>query len=415
MFETDLLVAFAFMAVLFLRQISILKQPNKINYAPLMIGIGAISSVVHFIIHPDASDVVLLVRESLFPFLVALLLYIVMNILHQTQVSEHTRSQDEFTKVLVGELSQLKEFILELEGRMNTSHQEDLQVQAEIRSKIKDDIGALGTIQENQTRFLDKFDDMESWHDDVSKGFEHFTAVQLPELNNIVHKHIDILRVSEQDHYNKITSVLSKAVESRGGMSSDLEEMKSSIDAIRSVSKDIAKSVTRETIEQLSGVTKAFQGQIISLKSHTESIKITLSESDNRLDNIKDKSEIIMKQMNLSSKKMNELEAQNRGLQDVYLALKNTINDVESIRSEYVKSQSQLSNISTELATNKDEQIVAMKNRIDDLSDTLSQKIDDSLSKLHEHYHIAEGEISPSVQMLAKRAQLKNGYTEFDK
>jgi hypothetical protein len=65
---------------LFLRQISILKQPNKINYAPLMVGIGAIGSVIHFIIHPDASNVIMLLRESFFPLLVALLFYIVMNI-----------------------------------------------------------------------------------------------------------------------------------------------------------------------------------------------------------------------------------------------------------------------------------------------------------------------------------------------
>ena len=42
MFDIDLLIAFAFMALLFLRQISILKQPNKINYASLIIIIGTI-------------------------------------------------------------------------------------------------------------------------------------------------------------------------------------------------------------------------------------------------------------------------------------------------------------------------------------------------------------------------------------
>ena len=109
MFNSDLLLAFAFMALLFLRQISILKQPNKINYAPLMIGIGAISTIVHFIIQPDTSDVVLLLRESMFPFLVSLLLYIVMNILHQTQVSQNARTQEEFTKVLVNEIFKQKD------------------------------------------------------------------------------------------------------------------------------------------------------------------------------------------------------------------------------------------------------------------------------------------------------------------
>ena len=57
MFDADLIVAFVFMSLLFLRQISILKQANKINYAPLMIGVGAISSVIHFIIHPEVQDV----------------------------------------------------------------------------------------------------------------------------------------------------------------------------------------------------------------------------------------------------------------------------------------------------------------------------------------------------------------------
>lgn len=100
MFANDLLLSFAFMAILFLRQISILRQPNKINYAPLMIGIGLISSIVHFIIYPEVVDSILLVRESLFPLLVSLLLYIVMNVLHQTQESEDSKVQNEFTRIM---------------------------------------------------------------------------------------------------------------------------------------------------------------------------------------------------------------------------------------------------------------------------------------------------------------------------
>ena len=94
MFDSDLLLAFLFMAVLFLRQIYILKQPNKINYSPLMIGIGAISSIVHFIIQPQVQDFVLLLRQAAFPLLVALLLYMVMNVLHQTQETESAKEQD---------------------------------------------------------------------------------------------------------------------------------------------------------------------------------------------------------------------------------------------------------------------------------------------------------------------------------
>jgi len=414
MFASDLLLAFAFMAVLFLRQIVILKQPNKINYAPLMIGIGAISSVVHFIIHPDTSDIILLLRESFFPLLVALLLYIVMNILHQTQLSENARNQQEFSKVLVHEVTELKKFILELENRMTQAHENDRILQQEMQSKFKDDIQALDKIQENQTLFVDKFDDMESWHSDVTKKFEHFSEVQLPEVDKVVNKHIEILRVSEQDHYNKLVLLLEKAVDSRVDISDDIDELKANLNNIKTVSDDIAKAITKHTLQQLSGVTKAFENQIIALKSHTEGVKTSLYEGESTLSSIRQQSEMIMQQMKLSANKMQELEKQNSGLHDVYGMLKEIILDVENVKSDYVKAQSQLSMVTSDLAKSKDKQIVEMNSKIDDLSEKLSAKIDESLEKLHEHYHIAGGEITQSVQLLAKRAQLKKGYTDID-
>jgi chromosome segregation ATPase len=411
MFESDLLLAFIFMALLFLRQIIILKRPNKINYAPLMIGIGAISSVVHFIIHPDASDVILLLRESFFPLLVALLLYIVMNILHQTQVSENARTQDRFTEELINQVTQLKEFVAGLEDRMKTLSVEDREAQQEVREKFKKDIQALDTIQTNQAAFMEKFDAMESWNADVSKEFAHFREIQMPELNNVVHKHIDILRVSEQDHYNKLHKILQKTVESRCEMSEDMEELKEKLSSMKNISNDIAKSITHHTLQQLSSVTKSYENQIMTLKQHTESVNISLQEGENRLSNIRGQSEMIMKQMVLSSNKMNELEKQNHGLHDIYATINELMQDIERIKSDYKQAKEELSLISKNLKSSNDEQIDAMKQQVASMSDTLSKKIDESLEKLHEHYHIAEDDITQSVQILAKQAQLKSGYT----
>ena len=415
MFDIDLLIAFAFMALLFLRQISILKQPNKIDYAPLMIGIGTISSIVHFILLPDTSDFILLLRESLIPVLVALLLYIIMNIMHQTQESQNARAKDEFAKVLVSEISGLKEFMSELETRISSSQQADMKVQEDVRGKFKEDIKALDTIKENQTKFLNKFDEMDSWHKNVSKEFEHFTEVQMPELDNVVHKHIDILRVAEQDHYNQLKSTLSKAVESRGDIAGDLEELKNNLESMKRVSDDIAKAITKHTLQQLSGVTKAFENQIIALKSHAESVKTSLYEGDSTLNNIRTQSEMIMKQMSLSANKMDELEKQNDGLNDIYSAAKELMRDIEMIKADYVKSQSQLTQIAHEIAVSKDEQVDSMKAQIELLGKELTEKINASLEKLHEHYHIAEEDITQSVQILTKKAQLKkSAYTELD-
>ncbi|WP_415398414.1 hypothetical protein [Sulfurimonas sp. CS5] len=414
MFDSDLLLAFVFMAILFLRQISILKQPNKINYAPLMIGVGVISSVVHFIIHPDITDVILLLRESFLPLLVALLLYIVMNILHQTQQTQNARTHDEFARVITTQVSELKEFMAELEGRMILFQQDDRKDQEEIREKFKHDIKALNAIELNQGKFLEKFDGMDGWHKDVSKSFEDFINVQLPELDNVVHKHIDILRVAEQDHYNQIKTTLDKAVESRFDISEDLDDLKDNLSSMRAISDDIAKAITRHTLEQLSGVTKTFENQIVSLKSHTEGISTSLYESENRLNAIREQSEMIMKQMLLSSKKMNELESQNSGLHDIYSTIKSLVGEIEIIKADYVKAQSQLSSISSELNSKKEDEIDVMKEQMEALIVILTKRIDDSLEKLHQHYHIASEDITKSVQILAKKAQLQKGYTDLN-
>lgn len=414
MFDIDLLLAFAFMAILFLRQVSILKEANKINYAPLMIAIGTISSLIHFILHPDTSNAVLLIRESLLPMLVSLFLYMIMNILHQTKESENAKLHDKFTKTLVNELSQLKEFILELENRMVSAQQAERTCQEEIRSQFKDDIKALDTIQLNQNHFLDKFDNMESLHQGVSKGLEYFTNVQLPELDNVVHKHIDILRVAEQDHYNKLNTLLEKFIQSRGDISGDIEQLKENIGGIKKVSDNIAHIIVTKTLNQLSGVTKSFESQMLSLKSHTESVKTSLVEGETTLYNIRKQSEMIMKQMVLSANKMGELEQQNGKLHDVYTSISDIMSDIERIKSDYVKAQSQLSQISNELAQSKDEQVKEMKLKIDDLSKSFSNKIDESLEKLHEHYHISNDEINQNLQRLSQRAKFQKGYTELD-
>lgn len=414
MFDIELMLSFAFMILLFLRQISILKQPNKINYAPLMMGIGAIGGVVHFIIHPEVTDMFLTLKESFVPILISLLLYIIMNILHQTQKAELARNKQEFTKALVEQIKELKEYSLELEKKMILNQNEDRQSQSEIREKFKHDIKALEAIQTNQAKFLDKFEQLDTWHEDVIKSFENFTEVQLPSLDNIVHKHIDIFRIAEQDHFNKVKTILEKAVDSRGNIADEIEELKSSLEVMSTISQTIANTIVRSATDKLSEVTRPFEKEMISLKSHTEGVKISLYESENKLGSIKEQSELIMKQMILSSKKMSELQTQNSSLHDIYAMMKDLVKDVEVVKSEYVKSQSQLSMIIKDFKEIKEHEIDSVKEQMEALMVVLTDKVDASLEKLHKHYHMANEDISQSVKFLSKQAQLKNRYSDLD-
>ncbi|MDD5156930.1 hypothetical protein [Sulfurimonas sp.] len=407
MFDIDLLVAFVFMGLLFLRQTSILKQPNKINYAPLMLGIGALSGVVHFMIQPHNSDIFLVLKGSLSPLFVSLLLYMIMNIMHQTQQSEQSKIQFEFTKALIEQITQLKEFASDLEKAMITNQNEDRLAQHDTREKFKKDIKVLEAIQINQDKFLEKFDEMQRWHKGITKLFENFTEVQLPSLDDVFHKHIDILRITEQDHFNKVKSTLQKAVDDRDEMIGDLEGLKNSVITISStVSQDIVSSVSGQLLE----VAKIFEKQLISLKSHTESMNTALYESESKLSVIKEQSEIIMKQMVLSSKKMSEIKEQNSGLHDTYHVVKDLVSEIEDIKTDYVKAQAELTFIVRDMRYTEIKHIEEMKSQIDDLSHSLSTKIEESIEKLHEHYHIAGDNITESVQILSKKINLQKGY-----
>lgn len=412
MFSVDFLVSFGFMALLFLRQVYILKQPNKINYAPLMLAIGFISTILHFITYPDVAETAALVRESLFPLLISLILFLIMNIMHQTQQSELARNQEQFVKVLANELSQLKSFILELENRMSEAQKEDREAQEEIIEKFKGDLEALGTIQSNQMKFVEMFSDVERSLADVKKEYKYFSEVQVPELDSVVHKHIDILRVSEQEHYNNLKSMLQDANQSRFDLTDDIEGLKTNIDGIKNISNEIASSIIKHTLSQLSSVTRSYEAQINLLKSHSEGIKTLLSEDDAILSNIRSQSEILLKQMSLMNNKMSDFQNKQTEFSDVYKNIATLIGDIEAIKSDYVKAQSQLSSISSELLETKDKKVYEMKKNLDELSENLSNKINESLAKLHEHYHIASKDITQSVQVLAKKAQLHKGYGE---
>ncbi|MDD5373091.1 MAG: hypothetical protein PHO62_06660 [Sulfurimonas sp.] len=414
MFDIDLLLAFVFMALLFLRQISILKQPNKINYIPLIVGIGIISALLHFIIKPETANILLTLKESFIPILVSLLLYIVMNILHQTQQSEQAKTQYELIKELMEQIAEIKEFSSELEKKMILNQNEDKQSQEESRERFKHDVKVLDMILVNQNKFLEKFEQIEGWHVDVTKSFENFTEVQLPSLDSVVHKHIDILRVTEQDHFNKVKAILEKALENKGSIREEMEELKESLQAIGSTSQTIAKTIIKYTLEQLSEIIKPFEKEMLSLKSHTQSVNSSLYESENKLGGIKEQSEMIMKQMILSSKKMSELQAQNSSLHDIYASMRDLMKDIEVIKSEYVKSQSQLSMIVNEFRESKESEIDSIKEQMESLRVALTAKVDNFIERLDEYQQMPKEDISQNVKFLSKQAQLKSSYSDLD-
>jgi ABC-type transporter Mla subunit MlaD len=286
---------------------------------------------------------------------------------------------------------------------MTEYSQEDRKIQQEIQEKFQSDIESLDTIHANQIEFMKKFEKIEAYNENVNKAFSYFSEVEMPELNERLNKHIELLRVSEQDHYNKLTELLKKAGESRYDIAEDIESLKSMLESMKDLSDNVSKTIVEKTSAKLSSITQEFEGQIVSLKLHAEGIKTALYEDESVLSSIRTQSEMIMKQMRLSANQMDELEKKNSALASVYGDIEDLLKDVEKIKADYVKAQSQLTQLANELQNVKEQNTTDIKAMLEEF-----------LQKLDKDYNKREENITESVKMMVKKAQLQKGYTQLD-
>ena len=401
MLETDLIISYILMAFFFLRQIMILKRPKKINYSPLILGIGAIFALVHFMLYFVQDNFTLVLKESFSSLLVSLLLYVIMNVLHQAQKNDEEQIQREFSSSMASKISQMKEYIGMLEDKIAQMRDDEQSSLFGIREDIKNDLLAQKLIQTNQDTFMHKLENVLEQQNKVLK-----TLQQLPEFDQIMHNHIDILRIAEQDHFNRIKKAFDQANANRCDMKDELLEIKHEMHLVKSLFKDIAEKIVDATLLELSDVVSEFQKQLNTLRAQSEGVSTALSEGENILGNARSKSEMLLKQIVLSSNNMKILEENSRTLSVIYLPIKNLISEIESIKSDYHSAHNELGTLAEILTTTQVEQLEVMKIKVEELSEKLVEKIDASLERLHTHYHIASSELSPTVAELTKKAKL---------
>ena len=414
MFSSDLIVTFFFIVLLFIRQIFVIKQPRKINYAPLVLGIGILGSLTHFIITPERVHFILLIKESLFPLFVALLLYLIINVIQQTQKAQEEQKIGEMLNNNIYEILNLKDFVYTLEKRIILLMQENKREQEIIKEHFKNGLKTFEIMKKNQELMLERFDIVEIWQKNVNDLLDDFTHTKVPEFDDVIHKHIDILRVAEQDHFNKLKLEIEKYAPTQIDVENDIKELKQNMVEIKNLGDVIAKSITKHILHQLSDIIKEFESQVSHLKSHTEAVTTSLAEGENFLHNIKLQSEMIMKQMRLSSDKMEVLQSQNDKLYNSYDVVKDLIHDIETVRKEYLQSKITLSDMIDTFYHTEKEEIQQIKSEIMTLMELLSQKIEASIKQLQEHYHITDTTLPQSVQILSQKNKVLQEYTQFN-
>ncbi len=403
MFSIDLIITFAFMAVLFLRQIAIYKHPNKINYSPLLLGIGAIGSMAHLLLDPSHSDFYILFRESLLPMFFGLLLYIIMYILHQTQVGIQNRQRSDILSGFAIEVEHIKKNMEASEIRLQSLNITELEIK-HILEKFSDiDFSSLKNIENNQKVFLEKFENIFHRQGEVLEKFERFTDEKMPDIDAVIHRHIDLLRIAEQDHYNHVQKALAKVIK-------EIQDMTPQT----IISQDDINKVILKTDNLLQQVVTDFERQMISLRAQSEGISTAMSESDNLVSNIREQEELIMSELVLSSKYMKELNERSHDIYGIYEPLLDLSKELRQIKADYISAKENLDTLSSTLQSVEEFQFEKMSKHIESLSKTLSDKIEQSLENLHEHYNIAQKDITKTVKELSSKVKMTQSYKSDD-
>jgi len=413
MFDVEMIVFFVILSILFLRQFAIYKQPSKINYAPLLIVIGVSGSLLHLMLHPQSDDVVLLLRESAIPLFVSLMMYFILNILNQAQHSSSILHEEALRKKFLEDMQVVKEELSYLSQEITEGNSTDeMQSFQSVRAVFQEDIAALHVIQDNQKLFLQKFEDMMIRQHEGLKSFEEFSNVKMPEFDTIIHRHIEMLRIAEQDHFNKIKTALESNESQKCDVNETLGTILSSINSLHHSGDAIAKAVVEKTTGELTRLFQEYENYLNRLHSQSETLSTSIKENESLLFTLKERSESVVQQMVVVSKNMDKVHATTQEIGDIDIPIEKLSSQISRLERESLTIKDEIKMFLKELERLKKEELLHRTQEIEQLSSALNDKIDATLEKLYEQYHLAQNDISSTVKELASRSKLQQTYTD---
>lgn len=403
----EIFISILVMALLFLRQVSILKNPYKISYTSIILVIGFTTAMLHFII--SDGELVHLLKESLVAPLVALLLFSVINMLHQAQKNEQQRQKQEDIKHIDEELKYLRGSLEDLETRLLISINDDKTTKDESRDIFKQDFKMLDTLILNQNKIFERFDKLALWQDSLSKEFKNFAQKEIPSLDDIMHKHLSLLRSEESEHFEKIRHLfLENRLDARGVV----DELKVIIANFSKISQSVSVGIISHISKDIKELVGSLESQLSFVANSADGINTALLEGHTRLNNIKNNSETVMRQMVLSSKKMGEIEKLAQKIEDITKNSNQIFEDLKASREDYERASISLKESIKSIQISNLEYKNSLREELEVVVLQLNQKVDELVRKLQDEERLES--ISKDVQLLAKKAQFKNSYLDIE-
>lgn len=398
MISIDLLLIIMTMSLLFLRHTAVYKDSSKINYTPIVFALGFIGALLHFILSLTID--ISVIKESLLSLSVGILLSSIMSIMNQTLTVINTHA-DRFRLNEIGdELTSLAASVATLKDRLELVTQMEGSTHDQIRHVFKEEFDTLNIIQTNQKLFISKIESL------MGK-FEEFTLSELPSLDNVVHRHIDLLRVAEQDHFNQLKNIARLTSDEQKEAHSQIQELRDILIQI-SHHKDPDHTITLLQ-KEMDRIVHDFSHHLQTLGAKSESIVTSLLENDSLLRGSREQSELIMQQMVLSSKHMREMTSQSKELSDSLLPLSQLFTSAETLHNEFVHAKGKLSELIVTLESYERQEYRAIRQSLEEVAAEAAAQMKLFVQTLQtkESHPILEAK---SVQELASKVKLHKSY-----
>lgn len=406
MISIDLLLILLAMSLLFLRHISIYKDPSKINYTPMVLALGLIGGLLHYVLSDSMDPTV--IKESLLSLSVGILLSAIMSVMNQNfSVTNAHEERRQIQKIAedVAELAALKER-LDLITRMEDSTHD------QIRHVFKEEIDALNVIQSNQNLFLSKIESLLSQQQNAMGKFEELTFTELPSLDNVVHRHIDMLRIAEQDHFVQLKNAARNTQEEQKELHTQIREIHELLH--RNAQHQLPDHTLNVLQKELSRIVSDFSHHLQMIGAKSETIITSLLENDSLLKGVREESELIMQQMVLSSKQMREMSVHAKELSDSLKPLSHLFDSAQTLHEEFLRSKGKLSELIVTLESYEHQEFRAVRHTLEQVAAEATaqmQLLSQTLQKRDLHHQETNPLIEArNVQELASKVKLHRSY-----
>ncbi|MDD2266608.1 hypothetical protein [Sulfuricurvum sp.] len=405
MISIDLLFIIIVMSLLFLRHTAVYKDPNKINYTPVVLALGIIGGLLHFILS-GMTDINIF-KESLLPLSVGVILASIMSVMSQT-VSSINKHEDRLRSASLNEEIRSIESVLSTLGeRLDIVAQMESSTHDQIRNVFKEELDNLNAIQANQKLFVSKIESLLAKQQSAMEKFEEFTLSELPSLDNVVHRHIDLLRVAEQDHFNQLKNVSRTTCDEQKEVHTQLKELH---DLVSHMNRQHLPDHTIAVLQkELDRIIHDFSHHIQLLGSKSESIVTSLLENDSLLRGTREQSELIMQQMVLSSKQMREMTSHSKELADSLKPLTRLFASAETLHDEFSDAKGKLSELIVTLESYERQEYRSIRQSVEQVAAEAIAQMQVLVQTLQKRESIPLVE-TRNVQELASKVKLHKSY-----